>query len=73
MTKDEIYKIFDVGGLLEEHFAGYEFREGQLLMADLVRESFAQGAIAAIEAGTGIGKSFAYLGVAAAHSRDNPD
>lgn len=73
MTKDDIYKIFDKDGLLEAHFPSYEFREGQLLMADLVRESYERGAICAAEAGTGIGKSFAYLAVAASRAKEFPD
>ena len=73
MTKDDIYRIFDTGGMLEAHFPTYEFREGQLLMADLVRESYHQGAICAVEAGTGIGKSFAYLAIAALRAQEAPD
>jgi ATP-dependent DNA helicase DinG len=73
LTKHDIYEIFDKGGLLEKHFSGYEYREGQLLMAELVRESYETGAIAAIEAGTGIGKSFAYLAVALYHAMSSPD
>jgi len=73
LNSNEIYSIFDKGGLLEEHFSGYEYREGQLQMAELVRQSYEEGAIAAVEAGTGIGKSFAYLAVAVAHARDFPD
>ncbi|NBK25130.1 MAG: hypothetical protein EOM68_24275, partial [Spirochaetia bacterium] len=61
MTKNDIYQIFDKGGSLEKRFSTYEYREGQLLMADLVRECYDTHSIAAIEAGTGIGKSFAYL------------
>ncbi len=73
MTKDDIYAIFDKEGLLERRFPSYEYREGQLLMAELVRQSYEQNAIAAIEAGTGIGKSFAYLAVALYHAMQNPD
>lgn len=73
MTKDDIYKIFDVGGALEAHFPSYEFREGQLAMALLVCESYERGAICAVEAGTGIGKSFAYLAAAALYAQQHPD
>lgn len=73
MTKDDIYRIFDKGGALEEHFAAYEYREGQLLMALLVQESYEKGAICAVEAGTGIGKSFAYLAVAALRAQQAAD
>ncbi len=73
MTKHDIYHIFDKDGLLEQNFPSYEYREGQLNMADLVRESFERNAIAAIEAGTGIGKSFAYLAVALYAAMQSPD
>jgi ATP-dependent DNA helicase DinG len=43
------------------------------MMAELVRESYESGALAAIEAGTGIGKSFAYLAVALYHAMSSPD
>ena len=73
MTRNDVEKIFDAGGLLEQHFPLYEYREGQLLMADLVRQAFEEDAIAAIEAGTGIGKSFAYLAVALFEGLQNPN
>ena len=61
MTKDQVYSIFDQDGLLSQKLDSFEFREGQLLMALDVLSCYQNGAIAAIEAGTGIGKSFAYL------------
>jgi ATP-dependent DNA helicase DinG len=73
LTKREIYEIFDKGGLLEEHFPAYEYREGQLEMAEVVRQSFEEDAIAVLEAGTGIGKSFAYLAVAAQRAANGED
>jgi len=41
--------------------ARYRLREGQVRMAALVREALQTGQHAILEAGTGIGKSFAYL------------
>jgi len=73
LTKNDIYSIFDEGGLLQQNFPSYEYREGQLMMASLVRDSFEHNAIAAIEAGTGIGKSFAYLAVALYAAMQDPD
>ncbi|HKL58013.1 MAG TPA: ATP-dependent DNA helicase [Sphaerochaeta sp.] len=73
MTKNDIYQIFDKGGSLEKRFSTYEYREGQLLMADMVREAYDTNAIAAIEAGTGIGKSFAYLVPALYHAMQETD
>jgi Rad3-related DNA helicase len=39
----------------------YRYREGQVEMAQLVRQTIVEGRNAVIEAGTGCGKSFAYL------------
>lgn len=61
MTAEQIYRIFDHDGLLSSKIDSFEFREGQLLMALDVLSSYDTNAVAAIEAGTGIGKSFAYL------------
>ena len=61
MTSDQIYRIFDHDGLLSSKIDSFEFREGQLLMALDVLSCYEKNAVAAIEAGTGIGKSFAYL------------
>lgn len=49
------------GGSLSRGFPGYRMREGQVAMLRTVARAFNDNAIAAIEAGTGIGKSFAYL------------
>ncbi len=61
MKSTDIYNIFDIDGVLSQHFTNYEFREGQLEMSLSVMSSYEKHAIAALEAGTGIGKSFAYL------------
>lgn len=61
MENSEIYQIFDADGILSQRFPAYEFRDGQLEMALLVMRSYQEEAITAVEAGTGIGKSFAYL------------
>ena len=52
MTINDVEKIFDADGLLFQHFPLYEYREGQLLMAELIRRSYEEDAIAVIEAGT---------------------
>lgn len=53
--------IFSPGGIISEHLSGYEFREEQLDMANAVARAFAASEHLIVEAGTGIGKSFAYL------------
>lgn len=53
--------IFGEGGLLESRHPGYEFRASQLAMAEIVDEAFQKHQHAIIEAGTGTGKTLAYL------------
>jgi ATP-dependent DNA helicase DinG len=53
--------IFGVGGMLEKRHSAYEFRRSQLEMAKVVDEAFAKHQHAVIEAGTGTGKTLAYL------------
>lgn len=57
----ETEDVFSPGGALEKALSSYTFRESQLEMADLVSKAFLSGSHAIIEAGTGTGKSFAYL------------
>ncbi len=53
--------IFSPGGELEKVLKTYSFREGQLEMAELIEKAIEDHAHAIVEAGTGTGKSFAYL------------
>ncbi|MGD0306267.1 MAG: ATP-dependent DNA helicase [Candidatus Acidiferrales bacterium] len=53
--------IFGPGGLLESRHPSFEFRASQLAMAELVDEAFQRHLHAIIEAGTGTGKTLAYL------------
>jgi ATP-dependent DNA helicase DinG len=53
--------IFGPGGLLEKRHSGYEFRAAQLAMAKIADEAFAKHQHVVIEAGTGTGKTLAYL------------
>lgn len=73
LEKREIYDVFDAGGLLSQRFPGYEYRDGQLQMALMVADSYENDAVAVIEAGTGIGKSFAYLVPALLHAQEHPE
>lgn len=73
MKSIDIYKIFDIDGVLSQQFKNYEFREGQLEMSLAVMSSYEKNAIAALEAGTGIGKSFAYLVPAIFWAIEHPD
>ena len=49
------------GGPLSEKYPGYEDRPGQRAMLAAITERFNDGGIALVEAGTGTGKSLAYL------------
>jgi len=53
--------IFGPGGLLEKRHPGYEFRPSQLGMAEIVEGAFEKQQHVVIEAGTGTGKTLAYL------------
>ncbi len=58
--EDEIAGVFSAGGLLSKR-AGFEPRAEQREMACEVARTLAGGGHVVIEAGTGVGKSFAYL------------
>jgi len=53
--------IFGPGGMLAKRHPGYEFRKSQLEMAEIVQTAFEKRQHAVIEAGTGTGKTLAYL------------
>lgn len=44
-----------------EQISGYQVRENQLALCDAIEDSIASGKVLVAEAGTGIGKTFAYL------------
>jgi ATP-dependent DNA helicase DinG len=54
-------EIFGDGGLLAKRHPTYEFRRSQLEMAEIIAEAFEKHQHALIEAGTGTGKTLAYL------------
>ena len=56
-----IKDIFDIGGVLSKSFASFEYRSEQLEMAQAVESDLSSGKKLIVEAGTGVGKSFAYL------------
>jgi len=61
--------IFGENGLMANALPGYEVRPGQLHMARLIQRSIEMGEPAVIEAGTGIGKSFAYAAICMAMNK----
>jgi ATP-dependent DNA helicase DinG len=55
-------QVFGPSGLLQRcMIGGYEHRPGQLQMAEIVHDAFEQHHHAVVEAGTGTGKTLAYL------------
>jgi ATP-dependent DNA helicase DinG len=60
LSLDEIGRVFAADGLMA-HLKGYEQRDEQLRMAFAVAEAFNKDRVVLVEAGTGTGKSLAYL------------
>ena len=63
-TKDQevsLETIFGPGGWLASHHSSYEYRPAQLEMAELIDSALRGGHHAVAEAGTGTGKTLAYL------------
>jgi len=60
-TSSDIRRIFSPGGLIAQSFASFECRPQQVEMAGAVHQAFLDSRHLAVEAGTGVGKSFAYL------------
>jgi ATP-dependent DNA helicase DinG len=56
-----LYNFFAPGGVLAKSHSAYEFRRGQLQMAQAVEEALEQKRHLIVEAGTGTGKTLAYL------------
>lgn len=61
-TKEiSIAGIFNKDGILKEHMPRYEYRETQVQMAQAINKVLEAEEYLIIEAGTGVGKSIAYL------------
>jgi len=56
-----LYQFFAPGGLLSRTHPAYEFRRGQLQMAQAVEQAIEEKRHLIVEAGTGTGKTLAYL------------
>jgi predicted DnaQ family exonuclease/DinG family helicase len=67
----EVTDTLGPGGPLARAFAGYEERPQQLRMAEEVSHAFNEGLVTLVEAGTGTGKSMAYLAPAVLWARRN--
>ena len=58
---DSLRDLLSPGGALSRVLPGYEVRLAQLQMMDVVKEALSHSRAAVIEAGTGTGKTLAYL------------
>lgn len=63
--------MFEEGGLIAQQFTGYEYRPQQVEMLQRVSEAFNEAQHLLVEAGTGTGKSLAYLLPAACYAATN--
>ena len=61
LNVDELTALFDADGALGCQFPRYEVRPQQVRMVELVAQAFNDGKHLLVEAGTGVGKSMAYL------------
>ncbi|MHB1120851.1 MAG: exonuclease domain-containing protein, partial [Bellilinea sp.] len=68
---DEIAALLEYGGPFAHYFEGYEQRSQQVEMLRAVTKAFSDGFHLMVEAGTGTGKSFAYLVPAALWATQN--
>ncbi|MHB8894759.1 MAG: helicase C-terminal domain-containing protein [Candidatus Geothermincolia bacterium] len=58
---EEVREIFAAEGPIAQQFRDYEERDEQVEMAEAVRRTFCEERVLLVEAGTGTGKSLAYL------------
>ena len=61
MIKEHVVKFLGINGVLSEKLEGFEHRPQQVKMAQAVETAFSQAKHLIVEAGTGTGKSLAYL------------
>jgi ATP-dependent DNA helicase DinG len=61
LEEDELAGILEPGGALSRKMPDYEARESQIDMLRFTVQAFNEGGIFIAEAGTGVGKSLAYL------------
>ena len=73
LDKESLCSILLPGGLLSKEFEYYEVRDSQVEMLEKVIDAFNNNEINVIEAGTGVGKSFAYLIPALQWARQNKE
>ncbi|MFZ5822446.1 MAG: helicase C-terminal domain-containing protein [Chloroflexota bacterium] len=71
LDEEETASILEYGGPFSQYFEGYEQRPEQVEMLRAVTDALSYGKHLMVEAGTGVGKSFAYLVPAALFATQN--
>ncbi|MDR1410970.1 MAG: ATP-dependent DNA helicase DinG [Spirochaetaceae bacterium] len=73
LDEDEICAALEEGGAVAGRLPSFELRQSQLGLMRLIIRGFNRDALVAAEAGTGVGKSFAYLLPAMRYALDNDE
>lgn len=68
---DEVSALIEPGGKFAKQFPSFEYRIQQVEMLRAITDAFSKGSHLLVEAGTGIGKSMAYLIPAAIWAKEN--
>ncbi|RPH60130.1 MAG: hypothetical protein EHM81_06880, partial [Chloroflexi bacterium] len=71
LDPDEVASILEYGGPFSRYFNAYEQRPEQIAMLQAVTNALSRSNHLMVEAGTGVGKSFAYLVPAALFAMEN--
>ncbi|MBI4761070.1 MAG: helicase C-terminal domain-containing protein [Chloroflexota bacterium] len=71
LNEDEVASILEYGGPFSRYFESFEQRPEQIAMLRAVTNALSRGTHLMVEAGTGVGKSFAYLIPAALFALQN--
>ncbi|NUQ83495.1 MAG: 3'-5' exoribonuclease [Anaerolineales bacterium] len=71
LDADEVASILEYGGPFSQYFESFEQRPEQIAMIRAVSDALSHGNHLMVEAGTGVGKSFAYLVPAALFAVQN--
>ncbi|MDR2842301.1 MAG: ATP-dependent DNA helicase DinG [Spirochaetaceae bacterium] len=73
LNSSKIISQLEEGGIIASRLPHYESRQSQLDLMALIIRGFNEEALVAAEAGTGVGKSFAYLLPAISFALENED
>ncbi len=71
LNPEEVASVLEYGGQFSQYFEAYEHRAEQVEMLKAVSNALSHGGHLMVEAGTGVGKSFAYLVPAALFAVQN--